>query len=168
MEYQFEIVGRDNPAMIRQLYEVLFKPFARIVTIVFVVLAMIMAYLAWVEQDYANLVVAVLYCCAPLLYRQLPGWITGAVYKDRLKYYNGEVPETTARFGEKLTIEDEDSSHTVLYDKITQIHFTQDAILIQMGKQKLIAIPNQEFSKGSLLELKQFLRVKCPDVKILD
>ena len=166
MEYQFEIVGRDNPAMVRQLYEVVFKPYAKIVTISFVVLAMVMAFLGWVEQDVAKILTAVVYCFMPSLFRRIPKWIADGAYKDRLKDYQGETPKTTALFGEKLTVEDEDSSYSFFYDKITQIHFTQDAILIQMGKQKMVAIPNREFTKGSLSELKQFLRTKRPDLTI--
>ena len=165
MESQFEIVGRDTPEMHRQLYQIVCKPFMKPVAILFFVCAAGQVLLGCFEQDAARFFSAAVYCLGPVWIGQVPRMAAKHSYKERLKYYDGETPETIARFGEKMIIEDEDSTRTISYDKITKIHYIQDAIVIRVEKLMIVAVPHQTFVKGSLPELKQFLREKCPNAK---
>ena len=158
MEYQFEIVGKDNREMVRRLHRVVFDPYMKLMSIAMVACGLAMMLLGWQERDIPRMAGASVYFFAPLLARKLPVWVADRAYKERLKYYNGETPAVTARFGENLVMEDVDSSRTIPYEKITNIHYIQDAVVIQVGKQLVVGIPCQNFIKGTLPELKQFLR----------
>ena len=166
MEYQFEILGRDSLQMHRDVYSIVFKPYVKIFTIAFLVCAACYALLGWAEQDGPRIMTACLCCLYALLAGQIPRMAAKHSWKERMKYYGGETPESTARFGESLVVEDVDSSRSIPYEKITKIHYIQDAIVIFLGKQQAVAVPYQTFVKGSLPELKAFLRKKCPNTKI--
>ena len=168
MEYQFEIMGRVTQEMHHQLHRILVRPMMKIVNIMFFVCAGCMAFLGWYKQEPVKILTAVFYFLGPVLVWQILKMMANRAYKERVKYYGGETPERVARFGENLVIEEVDSSRTVPYDKITKIHYFQDAVMMMVGMQFAFVVPNKTFAKGSLPELKQFLREKCINAQFFE
>ena len=76
------------------------------------------------------------------------------------------MPTSVTTFGDAIRLQDIDSSLTIPYDKIRKVVFLRDCIVLYQGKHQAVGIPNREFTKGSMAELKALLRQKCPDLKI--
>ena len=168
MDYQIETVGTDSLNIYRRFYRAVYA-MPLMVCSSFLVLAALYTYFsAGQNREPVDIYYAVVCMVMAGLIRQLPRMIANRAFQNRMKYYNGEIPELTARFGDKLVLEDADSLHTFSYDKITRIHFREDALAVVIAKDRAVCIPVQEFTRGSMPELKQFLRQKCPDLKIPD
>ena len=119
------------------------------------------------SEDLAGAIIAiVVYVPAAFLITRIPLWTAKSGYKQKLKYYGGTMPVGVVTFGDVIQIQDIDSSLTIPYDKLRKVVFLRDCIVLYQGKHQAVGIPNREFTKGSMAELKALLRQKCPDLKI--
>ena len=165
MEYRIEIVGKETQKLYRQLYYKVFS-FSVALGAVLLLLAAILSTVDAAEGKpffSGSFLFCALYSVLLFL---LPELIARMAYRNKMKYYDNTMPESIVRFGEQIRIEDVDSSHMIPYEKLTKIYFLKDGIAFKLGKQKIIGIPNETFTTGSLLELKQLLCEKRPDLKI--
>ena len=165
MEYQIEIIGKETLEMHRQLY----RKVLSILNVMIVLLYGGAILKEWLlnNHDLSFRIVFTIYLVlAGSLFSCIPNWIAKRSYRNKLKYYNGEMPTVVSRFDDKILIQDVDSWRTIPYEKLTKINFLPDCILLRLGQHQTIGIPNREFSKGSMKELKQLLREKRPDLKI--
>lgn len=164
MEYPIEIKGRETPELFSQLHQHAY----RWMPVFFV--AAYGSYILWTwltgDDLFFQITYTVMYSLLALLFCQFPKWIAKRSYKAKLKYYGGTMPESTSSFGDEIQLRDVDSSLTIPYSKIKRIAFLKDCIVLTLTDHKSIAVPNREFTKGSLDELKQLLRQKRPDLKI--
>lgn len=166
MEYRIEIVGTETRQLFRQLYSrALFRGLL-IATGLFLLAAVLAFRLGSMDEDASLPALSAVYILFAGLIWLCPIWFGTRAYQNKLKYYDGVMPESTVRFGDQIVIADVDSTHTIPYDKLTRLCFMKNGIAFVLGKQKMIGIPNETFTKGSLQELKQFLREKRPDLKI--
>ena len=164
MDSQIEVVGKETPELYTQLYNKVIG-FLRVpTTTVFGILIL----LAWLENDdvITQIVMTFGYGVAMLVFLCYPTWVAKIAYKNKLKYYDGEMPQTRACFGEQILLEDVDTRKIIPYEKIEKVYFMHHGIAIRLNAHTTIGLPNQEFTKGSLSELKQLLREKRPDLKI--
>ena len=119
------------------------------------------------SEDLAGAIIAiVVYVPAAFLITRIPLWTAKSGYKQKLKYYGGTMPVGVVTFGDVIQIQDIDSSLTIPYDKLRKVVFLRDCIVLYQGNHRAVGIPNREFTKGSLEELKALLRQKRPDLKI--
>jgi len=166
MEYEIEFSGTITQEMCQTLYGRTLKKRTWILTSVLLILAVIYLIMGITEKDVAAVVVAVMEVIFAVVIWRMPYSMGKRVYKGQLKLYDGVIPESTACFGDQIFVKDVDSSQTIAYDKLAGIHISDDCVILNVGKQKMIALPMQKFAKGSLPELKAFLRRKRPDLKI--
>lgn len=164
MEYSVEITGRDTPELFMQLHRYTF----RWMPAFFIVGYGGYILWSWLSYDSLSLKITytVIYSLLALLFSRYPRWIARRAYKNKLKYYSGTMPESVSSFGEQILLRDVDSSHTIPYSRLKRVVFLKDCIALTLTDHKTIGIPNREFTRGSLEELKQLLREKCPELKI--
>ena len=119
------------------------------------------------SEDLAGAIIAiVVYVPAAFLITRIPLWMAKSGYKQKLKYYGGTRPTSVTTFGDVIQLRDIDSSLTIPYDKLRKVVFLPDGIALYQGNHRAVGIPNREFTKGSMEELKALLRQKRPDLKI--
>lgn len=86
--------------------------------------------------------------------------------KRVMEFYDGEIPPTYIRFGDKILVEDKDSTFTLEYHKIDKVISLKHGYYLRYAKKSMIAVSPDGFAKGTFEEFKQFLRQKRPDLKI--
>ena len=168
MDHKIETVGRDSLNIYRRFYRAVYATPVVICASFLVLVALYTYFSAGENRELVDILYSVNCVVVAGLIWQLPRMIANRAFRNRMKYYNGDIPELTARFGDNLVLEDADSLHTFSYDKITRIHFQEDALVIVIAKEKALCVPVREFTRGSTPELKQFLRERCPNTKITD
>ena len=168
MDHKIETVGRESLSIHRRFYRAVYATPVVICASFLVLVALYTYFSAGENRELVDILYSVNCMVVAGLIWQLPRMIANRAFRNRMKYYNGDIPELTARFGDNLVLEDADSLHTFSYDKITRIHFREDALTVVIAKDRAVCIPVREFTRGSMPELKQFLRQKCPDLKIPD
>ena len=164
MEYSIEIRGEEP----RELFVQLYQKALGILPVVTTALYALAALLVWMREDepVVKVVTTVLYVIFAVVFLQIPKWTGKRAYKAKLKYYGGTMPEDICRFGEEIVLMDVDSTQKISYGKIRKIYFFRDGIGLRLTDRRVLGIPNREFTRGSLAELKQLFREKRPDLKI--
>ena len=164
MEYPVEIRGRETLEVFIQLHR---KAFWWLPVFSLVMFVGYTIYI-WLTEEYLAVQIGttVIYALLAVLFWYSPNWIAKKSFKAKLKYYNGTMPEDICRFGEDILLQDPDSSQSIPYSKIKKVFFTKDCIGITLTDRRCLGIPNREFTKGSLAELKALFREKRPDLKI--
>lgn len=166
MDYSIEIVGKDTLQMYRQLYRVAMKTMRRILTPV--LCFMVLGYLLLALDTKGREDISMLCASAAMLlvFVFMPRWMGYLAFRKKLKYYNGNLPDNVIQFGQQIRLQDVDSSHVIPYDKIKKITFTEECIVLHLQDGRSFGLPKGPFTKGSLPELLQLLREKCPKTKL--
>lgn len=167
MGCEIKAVGKDSRDIYRRFYRTIYM---RPMVICAAILALwaLCYFLAEESRNLADVCYVGFCLVLAVVMLLLPRIIADRTYRNRMKYYDGRIPEVTARFGEQLVLEDADSLHTVSYHQITRMYFLEDALMLVIAKEKVLCVPIQTFIRGSMPELKRFLREKCPKLKISD
>ena len=164
MEPRIEIRGCETKELYVQLYRCVFW-FLPVMTTAIYVLYGVKTWLN--ENDLAvKIITTVIYAIFTVVFMQIPKWFAKRAYKNRLKYCAGTMPEDVCQFGENILIQGLDGSQKIPYEKIKKIHFLKDGIAITLIDRRTMGIPNRDFTKGSMAELKAMFREKCPNIKI--
>ena len=97
----------------------------------------------------------------------LPRINTKRYFKHMKRHYDGSIPETRVICTEEdITVWfGKDCGH-LPYDKITKIYFYNNIISLQAGKVLRATLIQDAFTKGTKEEFIEFLRVKCPNLKM--
>lgn len=164
MDNCIEITGIETLALHCQLHKQVNRWMTATVWIVYGAVAV----RSWTHsEDLLEAIIAtVLYVLAAFLVTRIPLWTARSGYKQKLKYYGGTMPTSITTFGDVIQLQDIDSNLTIPYDKLRKVVFLPDCIALYQGKHRAVGIPNREFTKGSMEELKALLRQKRPDLKI--
>lgn len=168
MDSQIETVGKDSLDAFRRFYRTIYAIPTVLFSLILGFVALFTCFFAGENLKPEEIYYAVICLVLAALVLRLPRIIANRAYRNRLNYYGDDIPELTARFGNELVLEDSDSLHTFPYEKITRVYFIEENLVIVVVKDRAVCIPVREFTRGSMSELKQFLREKCPNVKIPD
>ena len=97
----------------------------------------------------------------------LPRIQTGRYFRHMMQHYDGTIPETRVIFTEEdITIWfGQDCSH-VPYNKITDVYFGNHILLLRAGKVMSATLMQEAFTKGNEEKFVEFLRAKCPNLKM--
>ena len=112
---------------------------------------------------------AMLFLCAGyLLYLLfLPRIKTKRYFKNMKQHHNGIVPETRVICTEEdITVWFGKNCGHIPYDKITKVCFYKNIICLEAGKVSRAVLLQDAFTKGTKEEFIDFLRMKCPNLKI--
>ena len=164
MEPRVEIKGRETQGVFIQLHQSVFWFLPLMTTAIFVLAGL----RVWLEgyDVVVKIITTVLYVIFAGLFMQVPKWMAKRAYKAKLKYYGGTMPEDLCQFGDEILLQDVDATQRIPYDKIKRIRFLKDCIAITLSDRRTIGLPNREFTKGSMAELKALFREQCPHLKI--
>ena len=167
METIFENTCVDTQEEYYQLFSWLAPKYVRIASVVFCVIGAI-ALLAYATGDLTYLLSGI-WLILSGVYLLLSGRINGkAYYNKKVKVYGETLPPKTYHFFEThFRVFDVDSDATIDYSRIKKVGFLKDCIAIMVEPAGVVyTMSNNSFTKGTLSEFKQFLRVKCPNLTI--
>ena len=168
MEHQIEFVGVDTMALYRRVYWHMSRR-NRLIN-----LAILGAATLWTAVLYGNtgrstyLYLAIFYALMAAWYYLRPLRMAKKAYESYVKYNDGIMPLTTVCFGDQIVFQGQGGSSAANYDKIKKIHFVKEGLMMDMQEKRIHFSAIDQFTKGSMQELKQFLRQKRPDLKIPD
>ena len=165
MEYQFENVQHYNRKMRLEFnYKIycrlalLYGTIMGVITAVYVSMAINQAPIYWIAVI-ASLGFVVHYFTWPyrLEIKQRKRWE---------KYYDGLDEPAYLRFGDKIYAEDSNSTYTVEYRKIEKVIVLKHGIFLRHAEKAYLCVDPNCFTKGTCGEFMEFLREKCPNLKI--
>lgn len=168
MEVLFENVYEETEDMVYRLNcKVLHKQ--RILwTVLMSFFAAAFAFLGWILERIPYLLAAVAYLLLAVRYFRMPRRYARKALKKKLEYYNGTNPPMTVQFGEEIVFRDLDSLQTIPYSKVKNLYMLKGYLCIRTEMNAWHAFPMTGFTKGSPRELTDFLREKCPQLKLPD
>lgn len=169
MEVLFENVYTDSEEMMMELYHRASRRNRYIWLAVYLLL--IIWYINMIMSiDWLILWAGLIFLIAYSVYLLCVPMINTKRYFKRVRqYHDGMVPQTQVQFTEKkILVENGRSSQTVPYDKLDKAWIMKHCIRLDAGKMALVAIKPECFTKGTAEEFMQFLREKCPDLKIIE
>ena len=166
MEHKIEFVGVDTLSLYRKVYWHMSLR-NRLINLAIFAAATLWALTSYFEEGRTSrLVLAILYVFLAVWYQLRPLRTAKKAFESNLKFNDGDVPPTTVCFGDEIVFRDKNNSSVVSYGKIKKIHFVKEGLLMDMEENKVYFSAIDYFTKGSMEELKQFLREKRPDLKI--
>ena len=168
MEYTIEIVGEETMKLHQQLYAIVMKP-ARIGLAVATGLMMVSCLSLGMESglssDYASAVGYLVGCLASIT---MPYWMGQLTYRKKMKYFDGKIPQSVARFGDEIHLISAESTIKIPYYKLKKIVVAKDCVVLRTIENGAVAIPKGPFTEGSLQDLLALLKEKCPLLKLPD
>ena len=166
MEPQIEFVGVDTLVLYRKVYWHMSLR-SRLINLAIFGAATLWAAVKYGETGgFSYLILAILYVLLAIWSQLRPLRVAKKVYKSRAKYNDGVMLPTTVRFGDRIVFQDQNNSATADYEKIKKIRFVKEGFMMDMQENMFYFSAIDQFTKGSMEELKQFLRQKRPDLKI--
>ena len=104
-----------------------------------------------------------------LIYTLFYPLICAKRYFKVIKQYNkGLVPQTIVQFtDENIVTECGTARFADPYDLVDKVIVLKHCIILQTGKTGRLMLSKDGFTKGSFEELKDLLRIKCPNLKNL-
>ena len=96
----------------------------------------------------------------------LPDFYAWSSHRQGRKQNDGCMPETVITFGETIEVREGMVHITVEYRKIVRVLHLKHSYVLMIGKRNGVLLDPDGFVKGTFPEFKQFLREKCPDLKI--
>lgn len=159
MEILFENVGSlDFKAVVEMRYRLN----AKRVCILVGLYLLVIVYFVWNHYLFAPVIFfgfAVYMALLPYL-QVRKGW------KKQMAFHHGKLPVNIARFGEKISIENAESSRNWEYHQLTKVRSFKRSYCLCFGDNTVLLLYRDHFTKGTFEEFKQFLRTKRPDLKI--
>ena len=164
METYFENVGRaDMRAIVEMRYRLNAK---RIWIWVGIYLLMGAYFLRQYVLGDSYLIMPLLCVLAAVYMATMPYLNVRRGFKKEVAFYNGTLPESTVKIGDKIEICDVDSSRTWEYHHLTEVHSFKYSYCLRFADRTVLLFNRSDFTKGTFEEFKQFLRTKRPDLKI--
>lgn len=165
MEVLFENVYIDTEQGMLELYRQRGKGKRRLIMLLFAVYTVIALLLVVLKNTVYSWILLAL-CIGYILYLLfIPRMNTKRYFNAIKKHYDGVVPETrNVCTEEAIVVHFGDDRAYIPYDKITEIHFYDNAIFILAGV-KGTTLQKHGFIKGTTSEFIEFLQKKCPNIK---
>ena len=164
MDILFEITGTpDLHAIIEMRYRLNAK---RIGIPVGLYLLMGAFFLRRFLQGYTYLFLPVLIFGFAVYMALLPYLQVRKGWKKDVAFHHGKLPVNTARFGEKISIENVEASRNWEYYQLTKVCSFKRSYCLCFGDNTVLVLNRANFTKGTFEEFKQFLRARRPDLKI--
>lgn len=164
MEYQFENTGTPD---IRAVIEVRYRMNAKRIWIWIGAYLLLGIYFSLAFRlGYSNLFLPVMCFGFAILFALMPYWEVRKGWKKDLAFHNGVLPVNTARFGEKISIENTMASRSWEYYHLVKVCSFQYSYCLRFSDNTVLFFDRGNFTKGTFDEFKQFLREKRPDLKI--
>jgi hypothetical protein len=166
MEYQFENVQRYNRKMYLEFNYKILCWRALLWGVVSLILMLSYVYRALIEPYWW--VGVVVFAGLTIHYFTWPYRLERKRFQRAQSYYDGEMPSSYIRFGDQIHVEEIDSTFTLEYRKIEKVIVLKHGLFLRYAEKAHMAIDPNCFTKGTYEEFKQFLREKCPHLKISD
>jgi glycosyltransferase involved in cell wall biosynthesis len=164
MEYSFENIGTGTiPVMAEMRYRIGNK---KGWIWVGVYLLLDLYYLRKFMIGDLPLVFALIFIGITLYLVMLPYLRLRKAYKKEKAFYDGVIPELTTRFGENIYISNTAASRTMEFHRIKKVYSLKYSYCLRFTDDTVLMLGRENFTKGTFLEFKQFLREKRPDLKI--
>lgn len=96
----------------------------------------------------------------------LPDFYAWCSFRNVKKQNDGVLPETVVTFADTIEIHEGMVHITIEYRKIQKVVRLKHSYVLMNSKRSGIMLCEDGFTKGNFSEFKQFLREKCPDLKI--
>lgn len=153
-------IGKTHRGSFRQIFLVIL-----ILLTLYFAQAAVASILMW--QDYTYLLFVLVYLLLDLYYLFAPR-INARIYMKRsLKFHDGMIPEhRISCTGKELCATFGKQQVLIPYDKLDKAAVTKHCIVLTAKKYARITLRKDSFTKGTYEEFTQFLRAKCPALKI--
>ena len=167
MECQFENCYYSNHRMLAEFfrkYTVGPRPVTTLITVAVFLFFVIRSFLwgiLW-EMLPTLLFIAVIFS----LLQFLPNLYAWSSRRQGKKQNDGILPETHITFGDTIEMYEGMIHITVEYRKILRVVRLKHSYVLMIGKRNGVMLDPNGFTKGTFSEFKQFLREKCPEIKI--
>ena len=168
MEYTIENVYVDTEKLVRQMHKKLLRKRSVFWTSAMAVMGFLFLFVGLVLDRTAYLWGAAAYAALAVWYLFMPYRTSKKAYKKMLQYYDGNILETVVRFGDAIVFTQGDTVSSIPYNKLKQVSFLDDCILLHNEVGGVYLLANDGFTKGSKQEMLAFLREKCPNLKLPD
>ena len=164
MEYQFENVGTSD---IRAITEMRYRIGPKSALIMAGVYVLLSAYFFRnYLLGYGSLFTPVLFLGFAVYFVLQPYLLVRKAWKKELAFHNGVMLVNTARFGEKISIENTTAFRSWEYHHLIKICSFKYSYCLCFADEMVILVGREGFTKGNFAEFKQFLRCKRPDLNI--
>lgn len=98
----------------------------------------------------------------------LPNWYAWMTIKNTKKQNDGVLPQTIVSFGDTIEMHEGMVNLTIEYHKIVRTIRLKHSYILMLGKRNGVMLDPNSFTKGSFEEFKQFLRIKCPGIIVVE
>ena len=164
MEYVFENVGVPD---IRAITEMRYRMNAtRIGIWTGVYLLLGIYFLRNYLLGYGYLYAPLLFTGFAVYFAVSPYFVVQRAWKKELAFHNGVMPVNTARFGEKVSIENATASRSWEYHHLTKVCSFKYSYCLCFADKTVLLVGRDGFTKGNFTEFKRFLRYVRPDLNI--
>ena len=170
METRFENRYFCDKKLLREFarkYSVGPRPVATVITMVVMVLSLPVLVLSIrLGDDVTMMAIAYL---AMLLVQFLPRYYAWSIIRNTKKLNDGVLPETRVVFSEENIQMFEGMVHlTIEYRKIRKGVRLKNGYALFNGKRSAVLLKPENFREGSFRDFLDFIREKCPDIKIAE
>lgn len=166
MNKYFEFHGESTKEAIRETYRHWFGKKLWVFYILFAVMGAY-SFLAYLGSGIVrSLLLALLIWATMVFYILAPRSLAAKRYKKQLNQFDGKIPPFTVRFGEEITYQDGSLQLSFPYAKVKKVEMAREHIFIRDQIGNCMCFPTDSVTKGTVPELLQFLKEKCPNVKI--
>ena len=87
-------------------------------------------------------------------------------YDSKMAAFEDQIPETTVRFGERITVEFNEEEVDFIYEEIKQVKILKTCIIFEGRDRTWYYTPFNTFTIGSAPELLALLEERCPHLRI--
>ena len=168
MDYLIENVYVDTEKMLRQMHKKLLRKRVVFWAVVMMAMGLLFLFFGVALNKPSYFWWAMAYAALAAWYLTMPYRSAKKAYKNMLKYYDGNIPETVVRFGDTITFTQGNGVNPVPYNKLKQVSILKDCLLLynEIGGAYMLA--NDGFTKGSMQEMFVLLKKQCPEIKLPD
>ena len=166
MDTYFENQNVYTYEQYQELFRAIYGKGIRRTVIIYGIFCLILLLEFWAGYHYALAGLALMIF---LLARRLmlPRREAKRVYTAKLAYYDGVMPTVSYSFYEDhFKAVDVESSQLVRYSKIEKIEFFDHSIVITALDGSIYLAAHNGFTKGTPEEFREFIRSKCPQLKL--
>lgn len=99
-------------------------------------------------------------------FTRMPRQAAKSNYENKLALYEDQIPPTTIRFGERITVTFNEDELDFIYEEIRQVKILKTCIIFEGPERTWYYTPFTTFTQGSAQELLALLEERCPHLSI--
>lgn len=166
MDTIIENVYVDNEALLKEVTTVALK--RKMLTCIGAMVATAAAFaVLGVVLENPSFYLGSLICLAMgYFFTRMPRQAATSNYESKLDLYEEQIPPTTVRFGERITVAFNETEVDFIYEEIHQVKILKTCIIFEGPDRTWYYTPFDTFTQGSAGELLALLKERCPHLNI--